>query len=328
MSPASRITHAQSKTRSSPKTGRVRKRPARPRLGLTERLANLHLLLRSSSFERWPLRVVFYAEDVHRVWSRWLNQHPELKGNGGLREGLQVMLDDSTKRLPAAESSADDAPTGIRAIDVTYAPLKDHLAKSRTLLSESSNADCELCSKALPATGASTLVCPTDGCNAATHTTCLSAHFLTSAPEGTLLPTTGHCPSCKNESQWQDLVKELSLRMRGEKEMKALFKPPRTRNITAKAAATAAEEAESEASEDDDVLPENPLPGDEEDGDEWHRLPDTSDVEMEGDELPVARSDPSPPVRKRKANADARAGPARSERIVEDSDWDEAEIIA
>jgi len=320
ISPSSRISHAPCKTRFSPKSGRVRKRLARPRLGLTERLANLHLLLRSSSFERWPLRVTFYAEDVHRVWLRWLNQHPELTGNGGLREGLQVALDASTKRLPAAESADEAALKGIRAIDVTYAPLKDHLAKSRALLSESSHATCNLCPKALPSTGASLLTCPNPECDATAHITCLSAHFLSSAPAETLIPTTGHCPSCKSPLEWQDLVKELSLRMRGEKEIEALFKPPRTRKTKAKA-------AESEASEDE-LLPENPLPGDDEDEDEWHRLPDTSDVEMEEDERAVVRSDLSPPVRKRKANASARAGAARSESVIEDSDWEGAEVIA
>lgn len=306
--------------RFSPKTGRVRKRPARPRLGLTERLANLHLLLRSSSFERWPLRVTFYAEDVHRVWLRWLNQHPELTGNGGLREGLRVTLDNSTK---PAESAEGDAPTGIRAIDVTYAPLKDNLAKSRTLLAEPDQRNCTLCSTALSTSGASTLVCPNTDCHATTHITCLSAHFLSASPSETLLPTIGQCPSCEAPLEWQDLVKELSLRMRGEKEVETLFKPPRTRKTKGKAAA-----AISDGSEDE--LPGDALLDDHdgEDEDEWHRLPDTSDVEMEDDELPVARSDPSPPLRGRKANHSARAGAARSEPVVEDSDWEEAEIIA
>lgn len=55
--------------RASPKSSR-RRRPPRPRLCLTDRLANLHLLLRARSFERWPLKVTFYAEDVYRVWTR------------------------------------------------------------------------------------------------------------------------------------------------------------------------------------------------------------------------------------------------------------------
>lgn len=111
--------------------------------------------------------------------------------------------------------------------------------------------------------------------------------------------------------------------MRGEKEVEVLFKPPRTRKTKGKAVA-----ANSDGSEDE--LLEVPLFGEDdgEEGDEWHRLPDTSDVEMEDDELPVARSDPSPPLRGRKANHSARAGAAKSEPVVEDSDWEEAEIIA
>ncbi|EMC93774.1 hypothetical protein BAUCODRAFT_47071, partial [Baudoinia panamericana UAMH 10762] len=218
-----RLAQARTNTRISPKTGKVRKRPGRPRLSLTDRLANLHLLLRAPSFERWPLKVTFYAEDVFRVWSKWTSQHLER-----LRPGISVALDDCARSHSDNHILNPDRPTGISAIDVTYRTLKPHVDKSRRLFDNAEWVNCAVCAEGLPASGASTLICPTEGCNAMSHVECLSARFLAvEHDQDAIVPISGSCPGCGSQLQWVDLVKELSLRMRGPKQLEALFKARR-----------------------------------------------------------------------------------------------------
>lgn len=338
--------------RASPKSSR-RRRPPRPRLCLTDRLANLHLLLRARSFERWPLKVTFYAEDVYRVWTRWIGQHLELQGGNGLREGLWVgMAEDmvtakKNANLPAPETAPDaDVPKGIHALDVTHAPLKPQLEKSKTLLSTPQT--CTLCSSAIPTSGASTLICPSPSCNNVSHLTCLATHFLATELKPanktdtlSLLPTTGTCPTCSTSLHWHPLVQELSLRMRGAKEVQALFKVPRSRKRKGdgQAAAGTVEDEEAEESElelqDEDV-----------DGDGWHHLSDSGSEVEEAPVVPspVKKGEKAVPVfrkpeefvgsaagvkgkAKGKAKGKGKGRATGPEVVVEDSDVDD-EVIA
>jgi len=365
---------AAANARMSPKLSR-RRRPPRPRLCLTDRLANLHLLLRARSFERWPLKVTFYAEDVYRVWTRWIGQHLELQGGNGLREGIWVGLDESATKKTIEDPTAPDAikPQGIHALDVTHAPLKPHIEKSQALVASPSQ-NCTLCSSTLPLSGASTLTCPSPTCTSKSHLTCLATHFLNEeskkkannnsnptadSTSSLLLPTAGTCPSCHTPLQWRALVQELSLRMRGSKELQVLFKPPKTRKsrkaTTAGAAAAEEDEEEEAATSEADLLDEE---GEDDDDDEvvedvWHQLSDSeSELESIADPLPavaaarpVASSSKTLPTtasfRVPKETASARAGAKGKgsqkkkqskskgpEVVVEDSDVDEVEIIA
>ncbi|KAK4501437.1 hypothetical protein PRZ48_007246 [Zasmidium cellare] len=312
ISPGSRITQSKMTSRISTRTGKVRKRSARPRFSLTDRLANLHLLLRSPSFARWPLKLTFYCEDVHRVWQKWSSQTPEK-----LRSGIEVAMDESSRKA-AAQSDPQDPPAnpiGIHALDVGYSGSKPHLEKSRAAFEGKTSSRCAVCQKTTPATGAATLVCTNDECNAVSHLQCLSHAFLKEEKKkDALVPTQGKCPSCKAELQWVGLVKDLSLRMRGEKEVKAIFKTKRGK----KAAATTAAIAESDESADDD----DPLDLVLQEEDEWHQLSESSDDEGQHKKI---RSDPSPghgsAMFKRPTTAPF------SEPVIEDSDWDQAEVL-
>ncbi|OQO13990.1 hypothetical protein B0A48_00865 [Cryoendolithus antarcticus] len=303
VSPNSRLSRAKDGgTRLSPKSGRLRKRPGKPRVCLTDRLANLHLLLRSSSFERWPLRVTFYAEDVFKIWQRWLKQDPAR--DGGIRDGIEVGLCEGS----ASATGAEDVLSGIQALDVGYAALKPRLKSSKVLL-EAAELCCTLCKAELPSTGAGVL------------------RFLAKGVDkAALLPTQGNCAACQGELHWVDLVKELSLRMRGEKEIEALFKVPRVRKqkaATSKADVLPEDDEDEEVCESDELPDELMLPEGEQGKAEWAQLPDTSDIEKH-DGL-VMRSEPNP-LHRRKA-ADVYAGPSKSEPVVEDSDWDDADIL-
>ncbi|KAH9845628.1 Structure-specific endonuclease subunit slx1 [Teratosphaeria destructans] len=319
----SRLTPAKSTTRISPKTGRTRRRPARPRLCLTDRLANLHLLLQASSFSRWPLQVTFYSEEIYKVWTKWTSQHVD-----GLRNGIEIKLDESSTSAAPSSDVYDGTlvSKGIEALDVGYSSLKPHVEKSKQRFENAEWLHCSVCKEGLPASGVMTLVCPSADCDAVTHLECLSASFLQAhGNTDAIVPTAGFCPRCGDRLQWADLVKELSLRMRGEKEVRSLYAKKRkqkTKDIVA--------DSESEMSADED-LPEyamdaaddeiEPLPANREDAHdvEWHELPESSDVERD---KPKMRSGPDRVFKRPKFMA-SNSEPV----IIEDSDWDDAEIL-
>ncbi|KAK5107922.1 hypothetical protein LTR62_000527 [Meristemomyces frigidus] len=319
-----RITQARSNIRVSPKTGRVKKKPVRPRMGLSERLGNLHLLLHSSSFERWPLRVTFYALDVHRTWDRWTRQHVV----DSLRPGIEVKLDPSAteKARPEEAANSETALSGISALDVGYGGLKLQLEKSKRIFDEAEWLQCDCCHQVVPAAGDLTLVCSTEGCDAVFHLDCLSTAFLEAeGNEDAMVPTSGACPSCGIELQWAELAKELSLRLRGETEIKALYKKRRAKKGEVSAG--------DSVSDDDDIGSDLDVVdiGDE---DIWHELPATSEVEAV-----ATRGNPTPVVKKRRKKTGNKAvppvavsnfepaEPTEPERIIEESDWEGAEMI-
>lgn len=299
VSPNSRLNQPKTTVRISPKTGRPRKRTTQSRQSLTDRLANLHLLLRASSFERWPLNVTFYAEDVFRVWQKWTKQGVE-----PLRPGIEINLDQSSQSSSVLPELNGDAPTGIQAIDVGYNSLKPHLEKSKALLATSPR--CTICSDHVPNDGAMTLTCPKKNCNVASHLSCLAPSF--SGDGEQLVPTNGNCPGCGTKLRWQDLVKELSLRMRGEEEIEKIFKVRKPRAKKGEAAAAAPSVAE-DPSEDEGMV-EDDLP----------ELSESEEVDVD-EPMPASNQHAVSQGRGYEVLTPRRA------RFVEDSDWDEAELV-
>ncbi|CAF9914147.1 MAG: Slx4p interacting protein [Alectoria fallacina] len=229
-----RITIRRIEVRISPKTGRTRKRPARPRTSLKDKLLNLHLLIRVPSFSRWPLQVRFFCDDVYQAWQRWIE-----RVDGSIRGGIKVLLD---LKQPEEVVHDDDLPLniqanrealgkgGIQGLDFGYSKLKDHVEKSIFFLAEDEAQKCVLCAKSLGPQTAMALLCPQEGCRTASHMICLATKFIEEEGTGVgVTPISGRCPGCKEELQWIDLIKELSLRARGEKEVAQMMKKPKER---------------------------------------------------------------------------------------------------
>lgn len=270
----------------------MRKRPNRPRYSLSDKLINLHLLLRASSFDRWPLRVRFFAEDVWKAWGKCTEK---FFGRDGLRKGIQMELEEE----------------GIEGLEIGYAGSKRVVEKGRERFGEGGESgDCGVCQAQCPEGGAATVVCSAEGCDMVAHVGCLSDSFLVEeGNEVAIVPTQGHCPACKTQLQWVNLIKELTLRMRGEKEIAALFKKPKGKKGKA-----AASDAEWECP-DEEPLPEE---------DVWNLLVESSDVEPDASGG-AAKSDPSPHQRFL-THPERSKGPA-SGPIIDESDWEEAKVL-
>ena len=327
------------KSQKSPKTKRPRKRPSKPYRSLTDRLQNLHLLLRVPSFSRWPLQVRFFCEDVYHLWQLWSD-----RVNGSIRSGIKVLLD-----LKQFAESIDDGKNpastqakgrrkrdaigkgGIEGLEVGYSELRDHLEKSTSILAEIKGLQCAVCTKDLGPRTAMSLVCPQQFCRTASHMTCLATKFIEGEQVGALVaPISGRCPGCEEELQWIDLIKDLSLRVRGEKEVTQTMKKPRERKTKVpetKKVTGSQDEAltivKEERADPDDGLAEaemgaldttnDSLP------DDWfYQLDEDDDMKS----VTSGLSDGVEAACPTKPSSIAPTLPA----VIEDSDWDDAEF--
>jgi structure-specific endonuclease subunit SLX1 len=166
------------------------------------------------------------------------------KMEAGLRSEIEVCVDEhaiehyeKTSSKAAAPPIVDDGTklplNGVENLDFGYSSMKSHVEKSRSILA--GTACCSVCANRILSREELLLVCEHEQCNAVSHLACLSKHFTQSGVGTTesLVPLHGSCPSCKQPSRWQKLVKELSLRARGEKELAKIFKKPRARKNAA-----------------------------------------------------------------------------------------------
>ncbi|KXJ93378.1 GIY-YIG catalytic domain-containing protein [Microdochium bolleyi] len=242
---SSRLTIATQKKRSG--------QPRRPPHSLTSILSNTHLLLRVPSFARWPLTMHFFAKDVHAAWGRWCK-----KANEPLPAMISVLTDfeppaaaigDAATAKTTASVSGDEEATattqstaeppespawGVHALPTDYTPLRDYVTKTNALFTFENEGPCVICKETLPPGEGLYAVCPNQDCQAAGHVSCWSGHMLRSEHERVdggdpqhILPVLGRCPSCDGEARWVDMMKELSLRVRGPKEVEKLLKKPR-----------------------------------------------------------------------------------------------------
>lgn len=219
--------------------GRSRRRPVRPRSSLTDKLANLHLLLRVPSFARWPLQVHFFCQDVYKLWIRW-SEGVDAETKTGidavldLKKPLELPADEdappSTQLKEKKKNRKSVGQGGLEGIDVGYSKLATQLEKSLFLLADGEKNSCAICDEEIDTRMVLVLVCPEQECRAASHLNCLAQRFLHEGEEkSSMLPTSGKCPRCRSRLKWIDLVKELSLRLSGEAQVARLMKKPKTR---------------------------------------------------------------------------------------------------
>ncbi|KAG8669421.1 Slx4p interacting protein [Fusarium poae] len=206
---------------------RKSKRPIHSAISI---VSNLHLLTGVPTFARWPLTLHFFAEEIKKKWDTWLESK-----DTKLREGLRI----ETDYKPEGDSAES---WGIHALPLNYAPLKPYVEKAHNIVSFEREGDCVHCHEPLQSGSGLHPICPHQGCEAMGHLECWGKYALQGEDEGVVVPLSCRCPSCDGNINWIDMMKELTLRIRGPKEVTKLLKKPRR---TKKAIA-----AEAEAEED------------------------------------------------------------------------------
>lgn len=280
---------------------------------------------------------------MYDVWLRWSQ-----RVNSEIRPCVKVFLDVKqpveSPNDPAGPLSAQIKQKqkreaigkgGIDGIDIGYRKLKDHLEKSLFLLAEGEANKCAICADHIEDQSRTVLVCSLATCRAVFHMSCLAKSFLDKEQQGNaVIPTFGKCPNCQSKHQWVDLVKEMSLRVRGETEVAKLMKKPKvskakamkvTKGLLADAAVEPTVDKadgdynyglEEDDSDTSSALDE-PLP------DDWNFQEDDDDDRMSVATITSNASTRLDPTRHTNPTG---PGP-RLEVVIDDSDWDDVEVL-
>ncbi|KAK4189148.1 hypothetical protein QBC35DRAFT_494372 [Podospora australis] len=229
----------------------------RPSKSLSSILQNLHLLLRVPSFDRWPLKVHFFAPEVYSAWQKWCATEPEK-----LRDTLEVTTDFDPNPPPSAspkqptlktkkqvEDEQDTTPRekwGIETLPVDYKPMKEYVEKAKEVFEFERQGNCIVCHETMEPGEGLYVICPNTECEGVGHLSCWSRHLLPGQENDTdgegeddddILPIRGKCPKCTGDVHWIDMMKELTLRQRGEQEVEKLLKKRKPRATKSKAKA-------------------------------------------------------------------------------------------
>lgn len=285
--------------------------------------------------------VRFFCQDVYDIWLRWSE-----RADGKIPNDIEVSLD--LKQISEISEAVEIPPStevrgnrkreavgkgGVEGVDISYKHLKAHLEKSAFLLAEKGTNVCFVCFKAIETQKKVALVCPRMSCKAAFHMSCLAHKFLREENQDvSIIPTSGACPSCESKLYWIELVKELSLRAKDEEEVARLMKKPRARaakaSVSEKASSSSGHKSTSLRSASDDNQSTT-----EDDSDtvqfqeqnlseDWQYQEDEDDMSSTAS----AASDFS--------NGLATGGSSKEVRcarglpiLIEDSEWDDAEIL-
>lgn len=199
--------------------GMGKTRPRGPARSLKGHLENLHALLRSTYFSSLPLRVRFFADDVHQLWRVWSDRI-----DGIIPEHIKVIPDGSCveNTQPDIEYARVDS---VEHIQVDYSKIRDYLEKTAFQLDDPEDLQCKVCQTPVVPRKELIVVCPQTRCYCVTHLSCLSARFLDSTKErGRLVPISGTCPGCHKTVQWSLMMQELSFRTRGGKELQTILR--------------------------------------------------------------------------------------------------------
>ena len=241
------------------KTGHLK----RPRKSLAGVMEALRMLVGVRSFGRWPLKVHFFEEEVWKVWEKGGKKSVGGGSEGGLK--IEVVTDfggptasqeagvgktrgkgeKSAEIVNMADGNNDGdndnehaqgEKHGIYALPLDYTPLEEYIAKGQEIFEFERQGSCVVCDGAMVAGRGLYAICPNTRCEAVGHLDCWSRCLLKQEAkrarmgEGDeILPVKGACPKCHGEVLWGTMMKELTLRIRGQAEVDKLLKRKRRR---------------------------------------------------------------------------------------------------
>lgn len=194
--------------------------PKRPAYSLKSIVSNLHFLTGVPSFARWPLNLHFLAREAYTAWVEWITHLSPC------RPDMRITTD-------FAAPEEDGLARGISALPLDYEPIKDYAQKARDVVSFEQEGNCLHCGQELESGKGLHAMCPNRDCMAMGHLDCWSKYALKGDECSHVIPDCCECPSCGGYVRWGDMMKELSLRIRGAEEVERLLKGRRRRKKAA-----------------------------------------------------------------------------------------------
>ncbi|KAK7057433.1 hypothetical protein R3P38DRAFT_3384792 [Favolaschia claudopus] len=178
---------------------------------LSSNIKNVHVMLSTHPWSTWPLNVKLFTEAAVKAWHS-ANANSVAQLPPGFNYTIEL---EGVDGKSGQSGSGRRGPLGVDDAQFTSA----HLAKNTALLASNRRLNCSICDKEVlnyttePLNAA---LCPTSGCMAVSHLSCLSQHFLSSQTSDTgIIPRGGHCKSCRAYVLWGDIVRGMYRRSAG-----------------------------------------------------------------------------------------------------------------
>lgn len=244
------------------------------------------------------------------MWQAWEQRFPEQ-----IRPSISISVDlvDPSELRPD-EAGNYRVPEAIKALDTGYLPLKAYLEQTRSSGDTRREHTCAICRGHIHYDDSRHLACP--DCLARSHVNCLANEFLKDQGDS-VLPIEGRCPRCHGKVKWDVMVREMSLRLRGQKEVDKVFREKKRKRTDSGKDDGPAPEPERDDGGDEDM-------GDDKLEDDWifqtFDDDDTNTVASESERCTVR--DESPPQKRSKAISKRQHSP-----IIEESDRDDVIVI-
>lgn len=192
--------------------------PKRPVHSMKSVMANLHVLTGVASFARWPLNVHFLAREAYSAWESRIRSAQQQ-----YHSGVKI-LTDFNEPMTTDAGEATSAANGIHALPLDYQSMSKYVEKAHDVVHFEQEGNCVHCAEELESGKGLHAMCPNDECKAMGHLDCWSSLALSKNSSDHIIPEECTCPSCGGQVRWGDMVKELSLRIRGASEVKKLLK--------------------------------------------------------------------------------------------------------
>ncbi|ROW02721.1 hypothetical protein VSDG_01746 [Cytospora chrysosperma] len=154
------------------------------------------------------------------------------KKNKGAKSNVE------NEALEEEEKEADEATEqpewGVHGLPLDHSPLAPYLEKGHDISTFEREGNCVVCQQELEHDKGLYAICSNSACEGVGHLDCWSRHLLHQRDEGdadgVILPMEGQCPKCSGLVSWSDMMKELTLRLRGQKEVEKILKKRRRAN--------------------------------------------------------------------------------------------------
>lgn len=205
------------------------------------------------SFARWPLTLRLFDREVHARWAGYLASAEPLRGTLEVvtdfkpaaaveaearrkEAARRKVLEDEDGEGGEGEEEPEGPKWGIHALPLDYTPLAPYLEKGQNVTTFEREGNCVVCLQHLEHDKGLYAICSNGECEGMGHVDCWSRHLLHQKGEddGMVLPVEGRCPKCDGVVRWGDMMRELTLRMRGgQKEVQKVLK--RSRRAAARA---------------------------------------------------------------------------------------------
>lgn len=275
-------------------------------------------MLRSDYFASWPLKIRFFCADVYRVWKIW-------------NERVDVPLADSKIILdgncPSHGNGIDDAVGSINQLQVDYTKLEAYLEKSLFLLGDAEDLQCHVCKASIIPDAQQIVVCPQATCRGTNHLLCLSAKFLESTDDpDCLVPTRGACPACEMVVSWPIMMQELTVRNRAEEEAQSILRRKERRERKDAPKSSTSKKGKGKTSHVRMSSIEPMFDGASDRTQDTIRQLDHTDPLLDDDWFGEIDIGSESEYGDRERSRSPRA-PSRLEIVIEDSEWDDAELI-